>query len=166
MSELQEQQNNKLPRVSFLTRFLATGFFAGYSPVIPGTAGSLVGLLLYYAIPGMENTYILSAASLLVLLVGIFVSAKMEKRYGEDPSIVVIDEVVGMWISLLILPKNLLVALMAFVWFRVYDTIKPPPARQLEHLQHGWGVMLDDVAAGIYANVTVRIILYLFPKII
>lgn len=165
MSELQEQQDNNSPRVSFPTRFLATGFFAGYSPVIPGTAGSLVGLLLY-AIPGMENTLTLSAASLLVLLVGTFVSAKMEKQYGEDPSIVVIDEVVGMWISLLILPKNLLVALMAFVWFRVYDTIKPPPARQLERLQHGWGIMLDDVAAGIYANITVRIILYLFPNII
>ncbi|MGA2623239.1 MAG: phosphatidylglycerophosphatase A [Bacteroidota bacterium] len=164
MSELQEQRSNN-PPVSFPTRFLATGFFAGYSPVIPGTAGSLVGLLLY-ALPGMENTLTLGAASLVMLLVGTFVSAKMEKRYGEDPSIVVIDEVVGMWISLLTLPKNLVVALMAFVWFRVYDTIKPSPARQLERLQHGWGIMLDDVAAGIYANVTVRIILLLFPRII
>ena len=86
----------------------------------------------------------------------------MEKRLGEDPQIVVIDEIVGMWISLIILPKTIWIVLLAFFFFRVYDTIKPPPARSLEHLKHGLGIMLDDVAAGVYANISVRVILVLF----
>ncbi len=98
-------------------------------------------------------------------MLGVYTSHQMEKKFGNDPSIVVIDEIVGMWISLFMLPKNILVGTMAFLLFRVYDIIKPPPARKLEHQNKGWGIMLDDVAAGIYANVTMRILILLFPAI-
>ncbi len=147
--------------IPFPVRFLATGFFSGYSPAIPGTAGSLVGLILYF-IPGMEQSAILISASIVFLLTGVYVSRKMEEAFGIDPQIVVIDEIVGMWISLLFLPKSILNALCAFIFFRIYDTIKPPPARNLERLRFGWGIMMDDVAAGVYANLSTLILLKLF----
>ena len=159
------QQNRNDPvTIPFFTRLVATGLFAGYSPIVPGTAGSLVGVGIY-AIPGMETPVVLSLATLAVLFLGANVSGRMEKKLGEDPQIIVIDEIIGMWISLLFLPKRLLVVLIAFILFRIYDTFKPPPARQLERVGHGWGVMLDDVAAGVYANLTVRLILVLFSGI-
>lgn len=161
-TSVQQNPSNVSSSVPFLTRFIATGLFSGYSPIVPGTAGSAVGLLLYL-IPGMEQPPILGIVTLVVFLVGTKTSAAMEKQFGEDPPIVVIDEVVGMWISLLFLPKSILVAVLAFFFFRIYDIIKPPPARQLEHLTNGWGVMMDDIAAGIYANATVWIIRYIVP---
>jgi phosphatidylglycerophosphatase A len=145
-------------------RFIATGMYSGYSPVASGTAGSLVGLL-FYAIPGMERTIILSVATLITLALGVVTSAEMEKIHGEDPSIVVIDEIVGMWISLIFLPKRILIAILAFLFFRAYDIVKPPPARQIERVHHGFGVMLDDVFAGIYANLSVQCILFFFPAL-
>ena len=157
-------EQNSPPPPSFLTRCIATGFFSGYSPVIPGTAGSLVGLLVY-TIPGLENVVALASAVAVGFCIGVLTSRKMEQQYGEDPQIVVIDEVVGMWISLFMLQKTLMIGVCAFVLFRIYDTVKPPPARQLERYKHGWGIMLDDVAAGIYANLTVRLLLLLFPGI-
>jgi phosphatidylglycerophosphatase A len=79
-------------------------------------------------------------------------------RLHSDPSIVVIDEIVGMWTSLLFLPSTLTVFISAFIAFRLFDIVKPPPVRQLERLSGGWGIMLDDVMAGIYANLLVRVV--------
>ncbi|MBI3189543.1 MAG: phosphatidylglycerophosphatase A [Ignavibacteriales bacterium] len=157
----QTQSNSS---VSFLTRFIATGFFSGYSPFAPGTAGSFIGLLLYF-IPGFEHTLTLSIIITFTFVLGTFVSSKMEKQFGDDPSIVVIDEVVGMWISLLFLPKTLLVAVLAFFLFRAHDIVKIPPARQLEAVPNGFGIMLDDVVAGIYANVSVKVSLVVLEYI-
>ena len=151
--------------VNFFSRCLATGLFSGYSPIVPGTAGSLVGLA-FYLIPGMENPITLFVATIIGFFAGGIVSGQMERRFGEDPHVVVIDEIVGMWISLLLLPKTIWVVGAAFILFRMYDTIKPPPARRLEHVKQGWGVMLDDVAAAAYANVTVRILMVLFPGVL
>jgi len=156
---------NSPPHIPFLARFLATGFFAGYSPAVPGTAGSLVGLILY-AVAGTEDAVAFAILIVIAFGIGVFTSGVMEKHLGEDPPVVVIDEIVGMWISLFLLPKTLIAALSSFVLFRVYDTVKPPPARQLEHLTNGWGIMLDDVAAGIYANLSVRVVLLIFPKLV
>ena len=148
-------------RVPFIVRFLATGFFSGYSPVASGTAGSLVALALY-AIPWVRASGTLPIATAAAVVVGVYVSGIMERRYGEDPSIVVIDEIAGMWISLLFITPSIAAAMLAFLLFRLFDIFKPPPARQLERLHGGWGIMLDDVAAGVYANVAVRIILIAF----
>ena len=153
--------NSRTP-LPFPIRFIATGFFAGYSPIIPGTAGSLVGLALYL-IPGMENSLILGIVSIVGFILGGIVSAKMEQHFGEDPQIVVIDEIIGIFISLLFLPKSIITILLAFILFRIYDTIKPQPARLFEHIQHGWGIMLDDVVAGIYTNITLWLLLMIFP---
>jgi len=163
MADISQHQNNSTPP-PFLVRFFATGFFSGYFPFAPGTAGSAVGLLIYW-IPNFENTIILSACTAIMLAIGIVVSGKMEHCYGEDPPIVVIDEVVGMWITLLLLPKSIIMSVAAFLLFRIFDIIKPPPARNLEALKNGWGIMLDDVMAGIYGNLVLQLLLKLAPQI-
>jgi phosphatidylglycerophosphatase A len=158
------QNRNNRAAVPVFSKIIATGFFSGYSPVVPGTAGSAVGLALY-AVPGMEAPLILGIATVITFFLGVVTSNQMEQMLGEDPPVVVVDEIVGMWISLLFLPKGILVALIAFVLFRIYDIVKPPPARQVEHFKNGWGIMLDDVFAGVYANISVRLIMLLFPAI-
>jgi phosphatidylglycerophosphatase A len=90
---------------------------------------------------------------------GIKASSTMEKRYGHDPSEVTIDEVAGMWITLMFLPKAILLAFAAFFVFRFFDIIKPFPARKFDTMHGGFGIMMDDVVAGIYAHVTVRLLL-------
>ena len=178
-----KNQTDKLP---FFSNLIATGLFSGYSPIASGTAGSLVGLLLYYGIPGMDNVVTLSLCIIIFFFVGVRTSATVARIVGNrltpsaamakemfqagsthapDPSIVVIDEVVGMWISLLFLPKSILIAVMAFLAFRIFDIVKPFPAKQLEHYANGWGIMLDDVVAGMYANIVVHILLMIIPGI-
>jgi phosphatidylglycerophosphatase A len=105
------------------------------------------------------------SAAVAMFFIGVFASARMEEELGEDPPVVVVDEVVGMWISLLFLPKGIWIAGLSFLLFRLFDIVKPPPARRLEALQHGWGIMLDDVAAALYANVAARLALYLLPAL-
>jgi phosphatidylglycerophosphatase A len=90
---------------------------------------------------------------------GIKASSIMEKRYGHDPAEVTIDEVVGMWITLFLLPKTILVVLAAFFVFRFFDIIKPFPAHKFDTMHGGFGIMMDDVVSGIYANITMQIVL-------
>jgi phosphatidylglycerophosphatase A len=144
------------PKVGFVTKAFASGLFSGFSPVASGTVGSAVGLA-FYCIPGFELWYVLLPASLIVLLLGIKASDEMEKVYGQDPSEVTIDEVVGMWVSLLFLPKSILVGTLAFFIFRILDIVKPYPARQFDNRHGGAGVMLDDVVSAIYTNLLLQL---------
>ena len=161
------------PRIPFIHNLIATGLFSGYSPWASGTAGTAVGLVLYYLIPGMDNPLILGVATLVGLFAGVWSSAVVADIVGHqltrsaelakatfqggakdahataDPSIVVIDEIVGMWITLLFLPKTIPVMIMGFFAFRAMDIVKPQPAKYLERLPNGWGIMLDDVIAGV-----------------
>lgn len=147
---------------SWLATTLATGFGSGYSPVAPGTAGSLVGLALFWPLqrlPAIPQLAVIAAT----LLLGVLSSACVAKRVGlEDPGIVVVDEVAGMWISLLFLPLTPATAAAGFFLFRLLDVVKPFPAARLEHLPGGWGIMADDVMAGIYANLALRAALVLW----
>lgn len=94
----------------------------------------------------------------LLLLLGVWSSAVVEQRNGiTDPGLIVIDELVGMWIGLLFLPKTFVLYLFAFLIFRIFDIVKIPPAKQLQNLHGGWGVMLDDVAAGLYTLILMQI---------
>jgi phosphatidylglycerophosphatase A len=163
----------------FLHRFIATGAFSGYLPWAPGTAGSLVGLLLYL-IPGASAPAALGAMILAGFFAGRAAAARVAESTGHrlsaggrmtknlfqrgrashpDPSIVVIDEIVGMWIALLLLPKTLPALLIAFTTFRIFDIVKPPPAADVEHFGSGWGIMLDDVVAGMYAGIVTHLTL-------
>ena len=151
-----DQTQAPSPNVDFATKAFASGLFSGFSPVASGTVGSAVGLA-FYCIPGFEIWYVLFPASLVVLALGIRASNAMEKVYGQDPSEVTIDEVLGMWVSLLFLPKSILVATIAFFVFRILDIVKPFPARRFDNLQGGAGVMLDDVVSAIYTNLLLQL---------
>jgi phosphatidylglycerophosphatase A len=143
--------------------WLATGFGSGYSPFAPGTAGTAVGLVLF--LPLLRVPPVGQAVAIAVLfLVGALAATQVARRVGlHDPGIVVVDEVVGMWVTLAWLPVTPVTALAGFFLFRVMDVIKPYPARDLEALPEGWGIMADDLAAGIYANLLLRVGLRVWP---
>jgi len=136
--------------------FLATGFGVGRVPKAPGTAGSLLGLLLWWPAIGLGwPGYELLLVAALVL--GIAASGRAALQLGlVDPPMVVWDEVVGMGVALIAVPRGLLPFLAAFSLFRLFDITKPYPIARLERLPGGYGIMLDDVLAGVYANVCLQ----------
>lgn len=161
MSQQEKELRNQY-KISFFSKFIATGFFSGYSPIAPGTAGSLIGVLIYWFF--LNSNLQLLIFSTLFFILGVFTSTEFERRDGHDPSIVVVDEIVGMWISLLFIEKKLGAILTAFLIFRLMDIIKPPPARTFDRLKGGFGIMMDDVIAGIYANALTQVIWNIFLK--
>jgi phosphatidylglycerophosphatase A len=147
----------------FLARTIGTAFGAGYSPFAPGTAGSLVGVLLFWPLAGFGWPWQLLAC-LGVLVVGTPAATRVATLVGrKDPGLVVVDEVAGQLITLVGMPLTLPVVLTGFVLFRIMDVVKPWPARALERLPGGWGIMADDVAAGVYAQLALRVLLLLWP---
>lgn len=142
---------------SLLIKLFASALFTGYSPVASGTFGSLVGLALYF-IPGFEQPSLIIPACILVFAAGVKASKTMERRYGHDPAEVTIDEVVGMWVSLLLLPKSIVVAGAGFFIFRILDIVKPFPAKKFDSRQGGLGIMMDDVVAAVYTNVILHLV--------
>ena len=146
-------------KINLLERLLGSGFFSGYIPIAPGTFGSLVALAIYL-IPGFENPTILLTLISLFSIIGIYTGNKFEKVYGKDPAQCTIDEMVGMWITLLFIPKYIWYILIAFIIWRILDIIKPFPANIVEKIKGGWGIMLDDIVAGIYSLIFVHIIIY------
>lgn len=139
------------PRPSLPVLFIGSGFGSGFSPAAPGTAGSLAALLIAL-IPGFTSPLILSVAILIAFVAGGFCADRMERWRGPDPSVVTIDEVVGMWITLIFLPHTPLYLISGFFVFRLLDILKPWPANYFDGRPGGWNIMLDDVAAGVYAN--------------
>ncbi|MBI5726956.1 MAG: phosphatidylglycerophosphatase A [Ignavibacteriales bacterium] len=144
-----------------LEKFLGSGFYTGYIPFASGTFGSLSALLIYW-IPGFEQPVIIIPAIVFVTLYGIVLGNKFEKVYGKDPSECTIDEVSGMWISLLFLPKTIILSIVAFFIWRALDIFKPYPANRFEKFNGGTGIMLDDVMSGIYTCLIMQIILKIF----
>jgi phosphatidylglycerophosphatase A len=146
-----------------VSRVIATAFGSGYSPIAPGTAGSAVGVLLFWPLAGAAWPWQLAAVAV-VFLVGVVAAGRVARSVGlEDPGIVVVDEVAGQWLTLVGLPFTPAVALAGFFLFRVMDVVKPWPARDLERLHGGWGIMADDVAAGVMAHLALRAGLALWP---
>ena len=144
-------------------KLVATGLGSGYSPIAPGTAGSIVGLLLFLPLAGLAWPVQLAATAVLTL-VGVFAAGRVARVVErKDPGLVVVDEVAGQWITLLALPVTPVTALAGFLLFRVMDIVKPWPARDLERLPGGLGIMADDVAAGIYAHLLLRAGLAVWP---
>lgn len=138
---------------------VSTLFGIGNLPGAPGTAGSFVGLALYVItlILGGPSGVVTVLAWLLVIAVWSSSAASQELKQKDPPS-VVIDEVVGMWITLAGTENHGPMLLVAFLFFRFFDVLKPFPIRKAESLPGGWGIVLDDVIAGIYANMTLRIL--------
>lgn len=146
-----------------VVRLVSTFFYAGYAPKISGTIGSLGGLLFfllvnYSTVVTLTSILGLTAAALLVI-------RKAEELFGKkDSRRIVIDEVIGMMIALLFIPMKAVFVVLAFVFFRVFDITKPFPIKRIEEMESPWGVVLDDVLAGIYANFAVQLIVILALK--
>ena len=136
-------------------RFVATFFYLGKLPFAPGSWGSLGALLLWLLLPVTFSIHLTIIVILFVM--GIYSSNKMANYMEDpDPSEVVIDEVVGMGISLFMLPHSLELYLLAFILFRILDIIKPLFIHRIQNLSGGWGIMLDDVLAGLFTFVLVN----------
>lgn len=142
-----------------LANWFSTVLKVGYLPIAPGTWGSLAALLIWYVIIEHISSIALIALIVIILILGIYTSSITENNIAQkDPSIIVIDEWVGQWIALLFLPKSLLWGLSAFLVFRLFDIWKPYPIKALDKISSGWGIMLDDVLAGIYALVVISVL--------
>ena len=142
-----------------IIKFLASGFYTGYFPVAPGTIGSLVGILACFLLQDVPfTTY--AIVVILTLIAGIYISGEAEKIYQtKDSSHIVIDEIAGIFFTFIYLPKGISFLLAGFVAFRFFDILKPFPIRLIdEKIKGGWGIMFDDVLAGIYANILIRLI--------
>ncbi len=145
------------PKPPMLIRAFASGLFSGYSPVASGTVGSLVGLAFYW-IPGFEQPYYIMPACVVVFLAGIRAGDIMERYYGHDPAEVTIDEVLGMWFTLFLLPKGVVVSVAGFFVFRILDILKPFPAKKFDATVGGFGIMMDDVVSAFYSNLILQLV--------
>jgi phosphatidylglycerophosphatase A len=141
--------------------FIATGFGVGYSPIAPGTLGTLIAIPIYYFLSGIPSPlYEITLIGFFFL--SVWISENAEIFFGKkDDQRIVIDEIVGFLITMLWVPKTLPVIIMGFFLFRFFDILKPFPIRRMERkLKGGFGVVLDDVMAGIYANIILQVISY------
>lgn len=168
-------ETDKFP---FLPKFMATSFGAGYWPWGPGTAGAVVGLVLWIplVLTGSPLIAFLATVGLIVVFtaIGIWSAGIAERFWGEDPSKVVIDETVGQWITMLPLSVfasgcDALSSTRFWIWtfvslvlFRFFDIVKPLGVRKMEQLPGGTGIMADDILAGVYGAVVLAIGMYVF----
>jgi phosphatidylglycerophosphatase A len=136
-------------------QILSTCFGIGYFPLAPGTVTSIVAVLGYYFFPVLHNPLLLLSLVLLCSSAGIWAGGVMEEHYGEDPSIVTIDELAGQWLALVFLPEGIVPLVLSLLFFRFFDIAKPGPVDAAQRLPGGWGIMVDDLLAGLFANLSV-----------
>lgn len=141
----------------------ATAFGIGYLPLAPGTWASLAAACLWYFL--QQNIVFTAGLQLLAVsasvIIGIWSSVRLENVWGKDPSKIVIDEWAGMWITLLFLPADWRILILALLVFRILDIWKPSIIKRAEEIKGGWGVMMDDIIAGVIGNVLIRIVLWM-----
>ncbi len=154
-------ENSSEIKINFIERLVGSGFYTGYIPFASGTFGSLVALLIYW-IPGFENPFIMFLAIVVLIAYGIYVGNKFDIKYGKDPAECTVDEMVGQWIALLFVPKTVILSVVVFFVWRFFDIVKPYPARNLEYLPGGLGIMIDDVVSGFYSLIVIHLILVIF----
>ena len=147
-----------------ISEWIATCFKVGYLPFAPGTWGSIFAILLWWLLLKDLNTYIFGAIIIIFLLIGIVVSNIIIDQSGDhDPSYIIIDELVGQWLALFLIPDGFFNIAISFILFRFFDIIKPWPIRLIEKLPKGLGVMSDDLTAGLITLVLIQVInIYLF----
>lgn len=143
---------------------LATWFGVGSMPLVPGTFGSLAGLLLWWLLFVAGGWAAALSGLVVVTLAGFWSAGAAESHYGKkDPGHVVIDEVAGQMLTLLLLPLTPAILVSGFLLFRLLDILKPYPARRLESLAGATGIMIDDLIAGLYANLLLQLLWRLVP---
>jgi phosphatidylglycerophosphatase A len=147
------------PAPAAVHKVVATFFFCGYAPLAPGTVGSAACAVLYYFLCPSLGPWAWLALLVIASAVGVWAAAGAALAWGKDPGRVVVDEAVGMLFSLAFLPNDFWTVLIGFCLFRLFDISKPPPIRRFERLPGGWGIVADDIAAGVYANLVGRVVL-------
>ena len=140
-----------------LSILISSFFYLGYSPIAPGTVGTLGGVFLFYLISGFSPViYLFIVVGLTI--VSVWITEIVRVSLGDsDPSIIVIDEVCGFLITMILIPPSIINVVLGFLLFRFFDILKPPPIRRSERLSGGLGIVTDDVLAGIYANLLLQI---------
>lgn len=140
-------------RIKFITSF----FYLGHSPFIPGTMGSLGGLIVYFLVVRSEILH--GFAILFLFLLGVLFAGEAEKIYkSKDAGMIVIDEACGMLLALYCVPFSMFSVILGFFLFRICDILKPWPAKRVEKLSGSMGIMFDDVIAAIYTNLILQIV--------
>ena len=146
---------------------VATCGFVGYAPIAPGTAGSLAALILWGGVRAFGGDATELCLLGIVVAVGVWTASVSKAHFQKtDPGTVVIDEVAGMLLTLLWLPVSWVGVLAGFFAFRIFDIVKPFPARAAERLPGGWGIMVDDLVAGVYAHLVVRLLGWALPSLV
>lgn len=144
-------------RINFFVNIFSSFFYTGYFPKASGTVASAAALLIFY-FRIFHNPLILFSLITICFVIGVYTSKVMMKKFGDDPSVVVIDEAVGIWLTVLIYmimhssPPGLLQFTICFFAFRFFDITKIQPAKYFDKLNSGFGIMMDDVVAGVYAG--------------
>lgn len=155
-------------RIDIFT-LLGTLLGIGFIPFMPGTFGTLAAAAVYLVIPGEWHysfpyvLYFIAALTALFFL-GVWITRKAELKLGHDAGSIIWDEFVGYFVAVLFLPHSLLMGIYAFAIFRVFDIAKPFPINKSQNFPHGWGIMIDDVLAGVYTNVFMQLMLLIYPK--
>lgn len=149
-----------------LISFFATGCYAGRIPLAPGTWGTVVGVGFYWLIRDLPPIHY-AVTTIAFIIFAIWVATHAQEQFEEvDPPQVVIDEIAGFLVTMAFHTPSLLTLVMGFVLFRIFDIVKPPPIRWIERrFTDGRGVVLDDVAAGIYANIALFVFEILVPTL-
>ena len=144
--------------------FIATCGYLGYAPIAPGTFGSAAGLAVFFAVRASGSISVELLTIVVLFAIGIWSGTIAEHYFGGiDPAPIVLDEVVGMLITLALLPVNVTGALVGFLVFRILDVVKPWPSARFEKLPGGLGVMADDGMAAIYGNLVMRGLIAIAP---
>lgn len=146
-------------------KLISSFFYIGHSPFMPGTMGSLGGLVVYFLVKSNEILYGFSILFLFIL--GIMFAGDAEKIYKrKDAKMIVIDEACGILLALFFVPSNMFSVILGFFLFRIFDILKPPPAKRMEQLSGAAGVMFDDIIAAIYTNFILQVIFRYLVKFI
>jgi phosphatidylglycerophosphatase A len=163
-TEIVKTKNEAAGAADWMAIALATAGGAGFAPKAPGTAGAIVGVLLYLLIEAVHGGGYYLHAIIFLLIVGIWASSRVEHLWGHDARQIVIDEVVGQMITFGIAagryPVSALEVLLGFGLFRLFDIVKPFPIRRLERFEGGLGIVADDVGAGLYALAVLTLVRY------
>jgi phosphatidylglycerophosphatase A len=145
----------------FFHKAIASGFGLGLIGRGGGSLAAAVTAVAWYYLHAAHHIFLACLGLMLITLLGIWSAGHMEKLWGHDSARVVVDEIVGMGISLVWIPAGVKYIVAAFVLFRLFDILKPFGIRRIEEIKGGAGVMLDDVAAGIYANVVLQVCIWM-----
>jgi phosphatidylglycerophosphatase A len=152
------EERKQFSMKEFVVKLFASFFFSGYLPKAPGTwAAGFTAITLYFIWPPFWYVQLLLIFA--IYIIGVFFAGQAEQYLGHDARQIVIDEVAGQMVALFMAPRAILPYVMAFLLFRVFDIIKPPPACGWESLRGGLGVMADDIAAGAYAAIVMQFLL-------